>query len=187
MSSLQTWLLHQPFFPVPLPPSSRSCCISPLISGLKKHFNAWGNWQQIEKNIVDRAQKAAVHAAQLCSRKPLVQRCHLLSIHHPEHRVCKSCVAHPACRFPTPVPRFLQHLFSYGLAVALKTLWTPNFHLDFVMLLPFLPCHYSYDKAEKPGKKVLEPPFPPHLSICFQGILVFSKPFPDTLNLLGIN
>lgn len=106
---------------------------------------------------------------------------------HPLHRVCKSCVAYLACRFPTLILRFLQYLFSYGLKVALNTLSIRNFHLNFYMLLPFLLSHYPYDKAEKPSKKVFEPPFPPRLSICFQETLLLSKPLPDNLNLLGIN
>lgn len=187
MFSLQTWLL-------PSAPFSYSITSFQLLSShvscdfrSEEYFNAWGNWHRVERDTVDKAQKAAVYAVHLCSRKPVVQRFHLLSTHRPEHRVCKSCVAHPVCRVPNPIPIFLQHLFSYGLAVALKTLWNLNFHLNFITLLPFLPCHYSYDKAEKPRQKVFEPPFPLRLSICFQGTLLFSKHFPDTLNVLGIN
>lgn len=131
---------------------------------------------------MDTAQKAAALAVELCSTGAEVS-----SSFHSLHSVCKSCVAYLARIFPTLILRFLQYLFSYGLKVALNTLSTLNFHLNFYMLLPFLLSHYPYDKAEKPSKKVFEPPFPPRLSICFQETLLLSKPLSDNLNLLGIN
>lgn len=126
MFSLQTWLLPSAPFLLHY--------ISCLFSGLRKHFNTWQNGHWTEKDIVERAQKAQCHRS---SRKPLAKRC-LLPNHH---RNTSS----------TPVPRFLQCLLSQGLSVALKALRS----LKFVMPFPFLPSHYSYDKAEKPGKKNL--------------------------------
>lgn len=178
---------HQPLFPTPLPPSSGCHHMSPVISGLKSILMHGEIGIGLRGTRWIRHRRLQFMQCTCAAENRWCRNFHLLSTHRPEHRVCKSCVAHPVCRVPNPIPIFLQHLFSYGLAVALKTLWNLNFHLHFIMLLPFLPCHYSYGKAEEPGQKVFEPPFPLRLSICFQGTLLFSKHFPDTLNVLGIN
>lgn len=157
----------------------------------EKDLSDQGNWHRIAKDIVDRAQTVAVHAVQLCSRKPLVQRCHLLSIQHLKHAVCKSSVPHPESRFPTTVPRFLKYSHSCGFIVALKTLQMLNFCLNFVMHLLFLPCHYSYSKVEEPGEKKSLSHFPPRPSQyllsksprVFQSLSKYSKPSWDELNI----
>lgn len=59
---------HQPLFSTSLPPYSCPHYISSLFSGLRKHFNTWKNGYWIEKNIVERAQKAAVSATSAAQR-----------------------------------------------------------------------------------------------------------------------
>lgn len=185
MSSLQTWLLPS----APFSWSSTSFQLPSLhvSSDLRtgKHFKASVNCHQIEKDMVSRAQNVADHAVQLCSRKSLVQRWHLLSIHHPEHRVCKSSMPHPACRVPTLVFRFLQHLYEFILA--LKTLQRLNFCLYFVLLL-----HYATDlslllqQGRRARQNSLWATFPPlsqyfhSKSPCvFQSFPRYSKPSWD--------
>lgn len=151
----------------------------------------WKICYQIEKNIVDRAQKAAVNVVQLCKRKLLVQRHNLLSTQHPKHSIQKSCMEYPCCvHIPYPSPQIPPTLiFIWTHSGPKLTLLTLNFHQHFFYPIPIAALTLLLHQGRKTrGKKKKK-----YLSHLFSLISVlpfketgFSKPFLDTLNHIGM-
>jgi len=88
--------------------------------------------------------------------------------------------------YPNPQipPTFILIWTRSGPKDCLNTEFSPKFR--YVAPIPALSLLLCKGRKARENK-AFEPPFPPHLSVCFKETLVFSKPFPDTLNLLGIN
>lgn len=125
---------HQPLFPIPLPPSSCSHYISCQFSGLRKHFNTCGHGHWTEKDIVERAQKAAVSA----TSQQRATGAEVSSFHpSPGAQIIQQLRGTSSTQIPYPSPQLPSTLIFIGTLSGPKGF--PNSKVCYASPIPALP------------------------------------------------